>query len=438
MMAGTDPVVRFHLDPAAMLFPYDKGVPGNIAALPIAAVADQRWNLLKEDLPLPVAILKESALATNSRWMRAFAERHDVAIAPHGKTTLAPALFDLQMRDGAWGITVSTPHQIAVAIAAGHRRIFVANQIVGRAGLRYVLGLLDADPELFICSLVDSVDLVDQIHAVAQATGARRPLPVLVEAGFAGGRTGCRTVEQGLAVARAVAASPHLDLIGIEGFEGIIRKADVAATLAAVEGFLADVVALTEACDREKLFGVESILLSAGGSAFFDLVVAAFERASLSVAHTVLLRSGCYITHDAGLYTFLFALLKMRAPELFDHGGPQAALEVWAYVQSIPEPGRAIVTLGKRDAGFDEMPVALHWYRPDDTMAAPAPLPVECRLVALNDQHGFLDLPDDVPLRVGDMIAFGISHPCLTFDKWRVLHVVDDDYGVTGSIRTYF
>jgi D-serine dehydratase len=137
-------------------------------------VAGKRWNLLREDLPLPVAVLDGESLERNSRWMRSFAAEHGVALAPHGKTTLAPALFDLQMRDGAWGITVSTLHQIAVAVAAGHRRIFVANQLIGRSGIAYVLDQLERDPELAIYSLVDLLDLVTQLAAVAAGKGGRR------------------------------------------------------------------------------------------------------------------------------------------------------------------------------------------------------------------------------------------------------------------------
>lgn len=424
-------------DAATLLDPRDKGAPLTGIATPLDAVADQGWNLLREDLPLPLAVLKTAALRHNSRWMRAFTEHHGVAIAPHGKTTMAPALFDLQLRDGAWGITLSTPHQIAVALAAGVRRIFVANQVVGRAGIASLFDALDRYPDLDLHVIVDSVALVEQIERVATARPACRPLNVLVEKGFAGGRTGCRTVDEAVEVARRIAAAPALRLSGVEGFEGIIRKADAEATLAALNDFLASVVAVATACDAEKLFD-GPILLSAGGSAFFDLVVTAFRAATLSVPTTVLLRSGCYITHDSGMYTQLFRYLEERAPELLADGGPVPALEVWAYVQSRPEPGRVIVTLGKRDASYDDLPVAETWFRPGSDMARPQTVPDGHRVVALNDQHGFLNVPDDSPLQVGDMVSFGISHPCLTFDKWRVLHLVDEHYDVTGTIRTYF
>jgi D-serine dehydratase len=39
---------------------------------------------------------------------------------------------------------------------------------------------------------------------------------------------------------------------------------------------------------------------------------------------------------------------------------------------------------------------------------------------------------------VGDMIAFDISHPCLTFDKWKQVLVVDPQYRVKEVIETFF
>ena len=396
--------LQFDIDAGAVVSARDKGMPGHVADLPIAEVGAQHWNLLAEDLPLPVAILSAPALERNSAWMRDFIAAKNVAIAPHGKTTMAPTLFDLQMRDGAWGVTVSTTQQIAAARAAGHRRIFVANEIVGRASIKYVFNQIAQDETLELYCLVDSLALVDQIEKVAIAIGAPRPLSVLVE----------------------------------KGFEGIIRKADPASTLLALETFLAEVVAVAEVCDAENLFVGETILLSAGGSAFFDLVVTAFDRAKLSRPHMSLLRSGCYITHDSIMYTKLIGFLEERAPDLFAAGGLEPALHVWAYVQSRPEPTRAIVTMGKRDVSYDDLPVASLWYRPGGAMLAPRPMPEGHRVVALNDQHGYLDIPEDSSLAVGDMIAFGISHPCLTFDKWRVLPVVDQAYDVVGAVRTYF
>jgi len=137
------------------------------------------------------------------------------------------------------------------------------------------------------------------------------------------------------------------------------------------------------------------------------------------------------------MYTVAFDQMKRRSPEIAALGeGLRPVIEVWAYVQSRPEPGLAILGLGKRDISYDELPVPLKWFRRGSEQ--PALVPPEHRITRLNDQHAYLEIPANSPLAVGDMVGFGISHPCLTFDKWRVVHLVDNNYTVVESLRTYF
>ena len=113
-------------------------------------------------------------------------------------------------------------------------------------------------------------------------------------------------------------------------------------------------------------------------------------------------------------------------------------MEVWACVQSRPEAAKAILTMGKRDVSHDAgLPAPLHWFRPG-AMTKPEPMPVGHTVTGLNDQHCHMAVPHDSPLAVGDMVGFGIGHPCTTFDKWTVIMVVDEDYSVTDAIRTFF
>ncbi len=424
----------------APLGPREKGMPGRAGVVELDDVAQQNWSLLAEDLPLPVAVIKLSALRGNSAWMKGFTALSQTDIAPHGKTTLSPSLFDLQLADGAWGITLSTPHHLQVARSFGHQRILLANQLVGRSAIEWLVEELNADPQFEFYCLVDSIANLNQLATIARRRGLKRPLQVLVEIGFAEGRTGCRTVAQALEVARACAdAKDVIALSGVEGFEGIIRGADYPETLVKVEAFLDTMVDLINACAQEQLFAPGEVLLTAGGSAFFDLVAGKLTAVELAQQHRVLLRSGCYLTHDAVMYTYLFEQMKARRPDLPDSLGElRSALEIWGYVQSMPEPDRAIISFGKRDVSYDHMPTPLAWYRPGSGLEQAMAAPRDHRVVTLNDQHCIMETPEDSPLAIGDMLGFGISHPCLTFDKWRVIHLVDDNYRVIGSIRTYF
>jgi D-serine dehydratase len=180
------------------------------------------------------------------------------------------------------------------------------------------------------------------------------------------------------------------------------------------------------------------VILTAGGSGYFDVVVDRLSRLPLSQPVEVVIRSGCYLTHDGHMYRDLFGELAKRHPELAALGpGLTPALQVWARVQSRPESGKAILAVGKRDISYDvHLPEPSLWHR--DGMAAPVAIPPGHRVTGLNDQHCHMALPPESPLAVGDRVGFEISHPCTTFDKWQLLHIVDDAWRVTGALRTFF
>lgn len=421
-----------------LLRPGNKGLP-IVEPLRQGAIGVQGWNVLHADTSFPVAVLKTTALKHNLEWMHAFCERHDVLLAPHGKTTMSPQLFGAQLANGAWGITLASASQVQVAHRFGVRRVLLANQLIAPADIKAVLALLRGDPDFACVVLADSLAGVARLGQAVAAHPLQRPLPVLVELGLPGKRAGCRTPEEALTVARAIAGAPGLLLAGFEGYEGLLVSDDRAADLRAVDAFLKQLVALAQSADDEGLFTGTEILLSAGGSSYFDLVARGFAKVgSLSKPVKAILRSGCYLTSDHGLYQRHVRELDAREDE---GEGLRPALEVWSMVQSRPETNLAILTMGKRDASHDAgLPVPLAWHRPGP--GVPNALPEGAAIVKMNDQHAYLRLPDDHPLcrelAVGDLVGCGISHPCTTFDKWPLLLTVDDDYAVRGAINTFF
>jgi D-serine dehydratase len=417
-----------------------KGLPPAAAGLRLGDVGKRGWNLLKGDLPLPVAVIKRAALDHNSRWMRRFLELTDAKIAPHGKTTMAPQLFAKQLADGAWGITVASVGQMMVCRSFGVGRVVLANQLIGRQEIATVADELRRDPAFDFYCLVDSLEGVRRLVEAAGAHAIGRPLQVLLEGGIAGGRTGCRTIEEALAVARAVkAASPHLALRGVEGFEGLLTSGSAAEQDAKVAAFLDYLVEIARLCAAEKLFAPGPIILTAGGSAFFDLAATRLHNAVAPQGVEVVIRSGCYLTHDSKSYRDMVARLLERMPAAKSLGEDlKPALEVWAYVQSRPERGRMIATMGKRDVGFDvTLPMLEQWYRPGQHKT-PQRADGFGTVVALNDQHAHIEVPDDAPFQVGDLLSFGVSHPCTTFDRWQLIYEIDESYNVIGAIRTFF
>ncbi|WP_454727614.1 MULTISPECIES: amino acid deaminase [Cupriavidus] len=410
--------------------PLNKALGKLEAPLAPAAAGQVGWQLLAEDLSLPAAVLYEERLAHNLAWMRRFMHEYGVRLAPHGKTTMAPKLFARQLEAGAWGITLATAHQTAVAHAHGVRRVLMANQLVGRRNMEIVADLL-RDPGFAFFSLVDSPELVDQLGAYFSGRGQQ--LQVLLELGVAGGRTGVRDARQQAAVLAALARWPGaLALAGVEIYEGVLKEeADIRA-------FLRHAVAVTRELAAAGRFGSGPVILSGAGSAWYDVVAEEFARAEIGVPLDIVLRPGCYLTHDVGIYRAAQERILASNPVARTmREGLLPALQLWAYVQSVPEPDRAIVGMGKRDAAFDAgMPVPARRYRPGT--AAPVAVPAHWEVSGMMDQHAYLRIRAGDDIQVGDMLAFDISHPCLTFDKWRHIPVLDGSLRVTDIVQTFF
>ena len=315
--------------------------------------------MLREDLPLPVCVLRAAALERNLARFQRFSEEAGVLFCPHAKTSMSPALFGRQLAAGAWGLTFATGPQVRVAREHGVPRIFYANQLTGAADIRYVCGELRRDPGFEFYCLVDSAAGVRLLaDRVATARPGRR-VNVLVEGGLAGGRCGVRDLQAAVVVAEAVrAADAHLALVGVEGFEGLARSRNDGRPEPKVREFLGFLAEIARALDERDLFDTDEVLLTAGGSAFFDLVVSELTAARLTRPARVVLRSGCYLTEDWGTYGQALADVHARTGSA--EPALEPAIEVWAQVLSVPEPGLVILSAGRRDFGLDSgNPVAL-------------------------------------------------------------------------------
>ncbi|KAF1023907.1 MAG: D-threonine aldolase [Paracidovorax wautersii] len=416
-----------------------KGYPRTQPPRARSAVGTAGWNVLAGDLPLPLALIKREALAHNLDWMQRYAQGQGVDMAPHGKTTMSPQLFARQLDAGAWGITFATVAQLTVGVAAGVRRALIANQVVQDDDLAGIQQLRAAHADLRVVFLVDSLAQLGLIDGWAARHAGTPPFEVMLEIGVDGARTGCRTHDEALALARALRASPAVRLVGIECYEGQGATGQSGPDTAYATTLMDRVQAVAQAANAEQLFEADELLFSAGGSAIFDLVAGRL-RPTLGRPVRGLLRSGCYVTHDHGFYGRMVAAVNQRIGcDCAD--GLRPAMEVWAAVQSRPEPGLAILAVGRRDLSFDitlPMPIA----RAARGALQPQAVPASWKITALNDQHAYLrwDAGADDALApvVGERIGLGISHPCTTFDKWRWMPIVDEGYGVVDAITTHF
>ncbi|MGW0390267.1 amino acid deaminase [Streptomyces sp. NPDC003042] len=424
----SDPVHALAGEPVDHRF---KGLPPDAehAGLTVGELAAQARDLFTGGFTTPVLTLDADALAHNLTALAAYADRHGLAFAPHGKTCMAPQLFRRQLEHGAWGITAAVPHQARVYRAFGIQRIFLANELVDPAALRWVAAELAADPGFRFVCYVDSVRGVQLMDRALK--GRPATVDVVVELGAGeGARTGARTDEDCRAVADAVAATSTLRLVGVAGYEAEVPGADPES----VHAYLRRMTSLAVEFDKAGRFApdLEEIVVSAGGSAWFDAVADVFaELPELSRPTLKLLRSGAYVSHDHGWYTGLTPF--NRIPQ---EGGLRPAFRLWTQVVSRPSPTQAFVNAGKRDVAYDlGLPEAELVRDALDGTERPAD---GVRVVKLSDQHAWLETDSADDVQVGDWVALGMSHPCTIFEKWPLIPVVQADGTVTDYVRTFF
>ncbi|MFF5281520.1 alanine racemase [Streptomyces sp. 62] len=408
-----------------------KALPPDAEGLTVGELSAQRRNLFTGGFTTPVLALSAESVEHNLRLLETYAERHGLAFAPHGKTSMAPQLFERQLEHGAWGITAAVPHQARVYRAHGISRIFLGNELVDAVALRWLAAELDADPDFRFVCYVDSVRGVELMDEALRAAGAVRPVDVVVElAAGAKGRTGVRTEAECAAVADAVAATATLRLVGVAGYEGTMPGADAGS----VRVWLERLVGLAADFDKAGRFdpAIGEIVVSAGGSEWFDTVADVFaEIPDLSLPVLKLLRSGAYVSHDDGQY-------RDRTPfnRIPEEGALQPAFRLWSQVVSRPTDEQAFTNAGKRDAAHDlHLPEAQVVRDARTGEIRPA---AGITVTGLSDQHTWLATAPGTDLEVGDWVGMGLSHPCTIFDKWQLIPVVEADGTVVDHIRTFF
>ncbi|SES63685.1 amino acid deaminase [Pseudomonas graminis] len=403
----------------------------------IAAIekgATQPGDHLVRDVSLPALVIHDTALEHNLRWMQKFVSDSGAELAPHGKTSMVPALFLRQLQHGAWGMTLATAVQTRAAYAHGVRRVLMANQLVGAPNMAIIAEMLTDGMFDFHC-MVDHPDNVKALGEFFAAKGLN--LNVMIEYGVVGGRCGCRSEAEVMSLADAIAAQPALKLTGIEGYEGVIHGEQA---VSGIRAFATSLVRLAVTLQDKGAFALERPIVTASGSAWYDLIAEEFDKQQVRERFLSVLRPGSYVVHDHGIYKDAQCCVLDRRHDLSE--GLRPAMEVWAHVQSMPEPGFAVIAMGKRDVAFDAgMPNPIKRYSPD---AAPGVLSASgedvsaCTVTAVMDQHAFMTVAPGCELKVGDIISFGTSHPCLTFDKWRTGCLVGDDLRVIESFDTCF
>ena len=411
-----------------------KGIPGSSEPFPLGEISNKKWNILNEDMPMPIMVLKNDELNHNLKTFAEYLKQHNLSISPHGKTTMSPQLFSKQLEVGAWGITAGAINQIQVMYRYGVKKILLANQLLGKSHLKTIAHLINNDKDFSFYCFVDSIEQFQNIKNNLENITLINPINLLPEIGASNGRTGIRSKENFLELVNEISndKSNNYNFAGISSYEGIAAVAMKGSQ--AVHDFCSFMEEIISEISPKQLSHLKELIITAGGSTHFDIIGERFSKLNLSIPVRVLLRSGCYITHDHGPYLEALKSAEEDKNRQWDRV-LQPALEIWSYVQSIPEKNLAFLTMGKRDVPYDAgLPKPLKRFRPGKGFLDIG----TAEIFSTNDQHAFVKLKDNHGWKVGDMVCSGISHPCTAFDKWKFIPVVDDDYNVVDGILTYF
>ena len=395
---------------------------------------DKGWNLLAEEVSLPIAVIKESSLVNNAKWMQSFSDKANVKLAPHGKTSMAPALFKMQLAQGCWGISLATVPQVINSVQNGVNRIIMANQLVGNYHMKLIADLLSSTELEFYCF----VDSLENVHALGKYFTTRNiPLNILIEIGVPEGRCGWRDTENITLLLDVIEQYPCLCLCGISFYEGVIHGANAEGK---IKKFIKSISALVSNLYSENKFDSNEIIVTGAGSAWYDVVAKELmlNKSTQNINYTAIIRPGCYLIHDTGIYQDAQEEVMKRSQLACDISGDLlSSLELWAYVHSVPESGLAVIGLGKRDVAFDAgLPTPEYFYRPGTEQ--PVKVDKAWQVITIMDQHCMMQVPANTSLLPGDLVCFSSSHPCLTMDKWRYIGLIDDNFIVNKTIETYF
>ena len=374
----------------------------------------------------PLLTLDDDALAHNMETMADVCREFGVWHAPHIKTPMSAQLWARQAAAGAWAATVAMPHQLRVAHDWGVPRVLLANELVDAREARWLASALATDADFEVWLEVDSdvgIEVLTEVFSgmVDEVLARLHPL---VEVGVPGGRTGVRTSVQAVALARQL-VDDGWPVSGVIGYEGPVAGGASAEDLAAVATWVQQVIHMAgEVADVASGASPsgEPFVVSLGGSAYLDVVLPALG--ALPAGWQGVVRAGAYATHDHVHYAVLNPWARLPGGRAL-----RPAITVWAQVLSLPEQGLALLGAGRRDVAFDlDMPVPLWWRRcgEDGRLGLPTQFGPDTRVTQVNDQHAFVALGDE-PLRVGDVVGLGMSHPCTVFDKWRLAAVTRGD-----------
>jgi len=325
----------------------------------------------------PALVLDLDAFEANLRAMQQWADRHGVALRPHGKAHKCPQVALRQIALGARGICCQKVTEALPFLAAGIRDIHISNEVVGPAKLA-LLARLARHATLSVCA--DHPDNIDALAAAAAQANAT--LTVLVEVDVGSRRCGVPDSATAVALAQRIQAAPALRFGGLQAYHGRVQHLRTRAERAAVCAQAAERAAACAQALREAGIACERITGGGTGSAEFDAP------------------SGVYTELQAGSYAFMdgdYGANDWDGEMAFRH-----SLFLLSTVMSAAQPGRAVLDAGLKSTTIECGLPTVHGR-------------AGLKYIAANDEHGVLEVEGAAPA-LGEVLKLVPAHVDPTFN----------------------
>jgi D-serine deaminase-like pyridoxal phosphate-dependent protein len=325
------------------------------------------------EVETPVAVVDLDRFERNVDRLQRYADTHAIELWPHTKTHKSVELARHQLARGAAGLTIAKSGEAEVMAATGSR-ILAHYPPLGREKADRLARVAAEGCELTVA--LDGPGPAGTLSAALVALGATAE--ILIEADVGLGRTGVRSAEEAVALARTIDALPGLTVTGLGCYPGHCRGPELEQLLAAVD---------------ERLRELRDALLGAG--------IACARISGGSTPTRYLTHTTCVNELRSGTYAFLDRKEAASEP---DGGLDACALWIEAGVVSARPDGNVIIDAGSKTLTSDP--------HPDGGHGAVLGMP-GARLHALNEEHGYLDATAaPVPPRVGDHLRVVPNHAC--------------------------
>jgi D-serine deaminase-like pyridoxal phosphate-dependent protein len=326
----------------------------------------------KNELRTPCLLMDVDAVNRNIEKMAAFFSDLKCKLRPHAKTHKLPWIAHRQMRAGAIGITCAKLQDAKGFIEAGIENVLLANQVVGGAKIRELVGLSHIS-HVMVC--IDDFNNAKELSMAAERE--RGKLDVLVEVDVGINRCGILPGERTLEFVKAISSFKGISFQGLMGYEGGLFNMDEKEKTEICRKRNA-LLASTKNLLEKSGFAVP--VVSAGGSNTY--------RISGCCPGITDIQPGSYVTMD-----------DWNAKHGIDF---EQAVTVLSTTVSRPEKGRAIIDAGLKAISTDHGLPRIISHK-------------GLQIEVLNEEHGKLTGTNaDTDIDIGDKVELVPSHGCTT------------------------